>query len=93
MRENKTLAGRYEILERVGSGGMAIVYRGRDHRLGGREIAIKLLHPHLSTKDESLVRFKNEADAAAKLEHDNILKIFDAGIDQEEELVKTRMMR
>jgi len=85
MRENKTLAGRYEVLERVGSGGMAIVYRGRDHRLGGREIAIKLLHPHLSTKDESLVRFKNEADAAAKLEHDNILKIFDAGIDQEEE--------
>ena len=64
---------------------MAVVYRARDHRLGGREVAIKLLHPHLSARDDSLVRFKNEADAAAKLEHDNILKIFDAGVGDEEE--------
>ena len=73
---------------------MATVYRAKDHRLGGREVAVKLLHPHLSNRDDSLVRFKNEADAAAKLEHDAILKIFDAGIaDQEDAFIVMEFVR
>jgi serine/threonine-protein kinase len=75
---SRILDERYELLERVGSGGMAVVYRGRDLRLGGREVAVKVLHPHLAEREESKRRFKNEADAAARLRHDNILEVYDA---------------
>ena len=75
--DSERLDDRYELLEEVGSGGMAIVYRGLDHRLGGREIALKVLHPHLSVREQARVRFQNEADAAAGLEHENILKVYD----------------
>jgi len=71
------LDDRYELLEEVGSGGMATVYRGLDHRLGGREVALKVLHPHLSVRKQARIRFQNEADAAAGLEHENILKVYD----------------
>ena len=47
---------RYELLEEVGSGGMAVVYRGRDSALD-REVAVKLLHPHLAARAESRARF------------------------------------
>lgn len=75
---SRLLDQRYEILEEVGRGGMAIVYRGRDRRLGNREVAVKVLHPHLASSPDAKRRFKREADAAAQLEHDNILKVFDA---------------
>ena len=79
---SRLLDQRYEILEEVGRGGMAVVYRGRDRRLGNREVAIKVLHPHLTSSEDARRRFKREADAAAQLEHDNILKVYDAsGID------------
>ena len=75
---------RYELLEEVGSGGMAVVYRGRDTTLE-REVAIKVLHPHLAAKLESRARFSREAKAVARLSHPNILEIFDyAGDDAKE---------
>src|SRR5439155_23885405 len=71
---------RYELLEEVGTGGMAVVYRGRDTVLD-REVAVKVLHPHLAAKAESRARFSREARAVARLSHPNILEIFDFADD------------
>jgi serine/threonine protein kinase len=67
---------KYEILEEIGQGGMATVYRALDTRLN-REVAVKILHAHLASKAESRERFQREAHAVARLRHDNILEIFD----------------
>lgn len=67
---------KYELLERVGQGGMAVVYRGKDQSLG-REVAVKILHHHLADYQEARDRFEREARAVAKLSHENILEIFD----------------
>ena len=67
---------KYELLERVGQGGMAVVYRGIDRSLK-RVVAIKVLHKHLSDYQEARDRFEREAQAVAKLRHENILEIFD----------------
>jgi serine/threonine-protein kinase len=67
---------RYELLEPVGTGGMAVVYRGRDVALD-REVAVKLLHPHLASRSESRARFSREARAVARLSHPNIVEIYD----------------
>ncbi|NPC68906.1 protein kinase [Corallococcus exiguus] len=68
--------GRYRILEELGSGGMSVVYKGLDTALD-REVAVKVLHPHLAGKDESRRRLAREARAVAKLHHPNILEVFD----------------
>ncbi len=70
------LPERYHVLEEVGQGGMAVVYRAQDATLG-REVAIKVLHAHLLAEPESKARLYREAQAVAKLQHDNILQIFD----------------
>jgi tRNA A-37 threonylcarbamoyl transferase component Bud32 len=67
---------KYELLERVGQGGMAVVYRGLDRQLK-RVVAIKVLHKHLADYQEARDRFEREAQAVAKLRHENILEIFD----------------
>jgi len=67
---------KYELLERVGQGGMAVVYRGLDRTLK-RTVAVKILHKHLSDYQEARDRFEREAQAVAKLRHENILEIFD----------------
>jgi len=67
---------KYEVIQKIGEGGMATVYRGR-HTTLGREVAIKVLHPHLSASERNRMRFAREARAIEHLEHDNILKIFD----------------
>jgi len=79
---------KYELLERVGQGGMAIVYRGIDRSLK-RTVAIKVLHKHLSDYQEARDRFEREAQAVAKLRHENILEIFDysAKVDSESYIV------
>src|SRR6266545_3274661 len=70
------MLGRYALLEQVGSGGMAVVYRGRDTALD-REVAVKLLHPHLASAPESRARFSREARAVARLSHPSIVEIYD----------------
>ena len=71
-----TQIGKYDMIEEVGHGGMAVVYRGFD-RVLKREVAVKVLHPHLADRKESRLRLEREAIAVAKLRHENILEIFD----------------
>ena len=67
---------KYELLEELGHGGMATVYRARDRRLG-REVAVKVIHPHLRDSREVVSRFNAEAKAVAKLRHPNIVDVYD----------------
>ncbi|MEM6956363.1 MAG: serine/threonine-protein kinase, partial [Myxococcota bacterium] len=67
---------KYELLEEIGHGGMATVYRARDTRLE-RDVAIKVLHPHLQKTPEARQRFTREAKSVAKLRHDRIMEIHD----------------
>jgi eukaryotic-like serine/threonine-protein kinase len=70
--------GRYRVLSRVGSGGMADVYLAEDQLLG-RHVAVKLLHHHFAEDQEFVERFRREASSAAALSHPNIVAIFDRG--------------
>lgn len=75
------LNGRYQLLERVGSGGMARVYKAQDRALG-RIVAIKMLHESLTGDQGFLERFQQEAHAAANLTHPNIVTVHDIGQDR-----------
>ncbi len=77
-----TIAGRYELGERLGLGGMSTVRAAYDHRLE-REVAIKLLADHLAGDEQFVERFKREALSAARLVHPNIVQVFDFGFDKE----------
>lgn len=77
-----TLSNRYEIIERLGEGGMAIVYRAKD-RVLGRRVAIKVLRPQFAADTDFVERFRREAQAAASLSHPNVVNIFDVGTDGE----------
>ncbi|WP_438433546.1 Stk1 family PASTA domain-containing Ser/Thr kinase [Gorillibacterium sp. sgz500922] len=74
----QTLAGRYEILDRVGGGGMALVYKARDILLN-RVVAVKVLRPQFVHDEEFIQRFRREAQSAAALSHPNIVSIYDVG--------------
>jgi predicted Ser/Thr protein kinase len=71
-------AGRYELEELVGSGGMATVYRAHD-RLLERTVALKILHEHFARDEDSVERFQREARAVAQLTHPNIVTVIDRG--------------
>jgi serine/threonine-protein kinase len=70
--------GRYRVISRVGSGGMADVYLAQDQLLG-RQVAVKVLHQHFAEDQEFVERFRREASSAAALSHPNIVGIFDRG--------------
>src|SRR5271166_4278802 len=70
--------GRYRVLSRLGSGGMAEVYLAEDQLLG-RQVAVKVLHRHFAEDQEFVERFRREASSAAALSHPNIVAIFDRG--------------
>ena len=73
------MAGRYDIVEKIGRGGMGVVYRARDRDLD-ETVALKIIHPSLISVDETIVeRFKHETRVARRLAHPNILKVFDLG--------------
>ncbi|MBX3100782.1 MAG: Stk1 family PASTA domain-containing Ser/Thr kinase [Salinibacterium sp.] len=74
----RQLAGRYQVGELIGRGGMADVHVGQDNRLG-RRVAIKLLKPSLADDPAFRTRFRREAQDAAKMAHPTIVRIFDAG--------------
>ena len=75
----RVLGGRYELEEKIGSGGMAEVYKAHD-RLLARPVAIKILHEAYRSDVEFIERFHREAKSAARLSHPNIVSIFDVGV-------------
>ena len=78
----RLLDNRYQLTEKIGSGGMADVYRAQDVLLD-RVVAVKILHSNFATDNDFVVRFRREAQAAAKLSHPNIVNIYDVGKDNE----------
>ncbi len=78
----RTLAGRYELGERLGSGGMSTVLLAMDRHLE-RQVAIKLLAEHLADDEQFVTRFRREALSAARLVHPNIVQVYDFGLDEE----------
>ena len=76
--EGKLLGNRYEIIEKIGSGGMATVYRAKDLVLK-RFVAVKILRDEYTTDNEFIKRFNTEAESAASLTHPNIVSVYDVG--------------
>jgi eukaryotic-like serine/threonine-protein kinase len=77
-RPKRVLAGRYEVDSLLGQGGMARVFRGTD-RVLGRTVAVKVLSPQFAGDDQFVSRFRREAQAAAGLNHPNIVSVYDTG--------------
>ncbi len=75
---SKILAGRYELIEKIGDGGMAVVYKAKD-RLLNRFVAIKILKPEFIKDPKFIDSFRRESQAAAGLSHPNIVSVFDVG--------------
>jgi serine/threonine-protein kinase len=85
--------GRYRIVEQLGQGGMSVVYKGIDTALD-REVAVKVLHPHLAQRPESRKRLEREAKAVARLRHPNILEVYDyANENVPEAFIVTELIR
>jgi serine/threonine protein kinase len=74
------ISGRYELGDRLGSGGMSTVYRATD-RVLERTVAVKILAEHLSDDEKFVARFRREALSVAKLIHPNIVQVYDTGVD------------
>ncbi len=75
---------KYQVLEEIGHGGMATVYRAKDRRLG-RDVAVKVIHKHLRESAEVAARFVSEARAVAKLKHQNIVEVYDVSDEDDPE--------
>ena len=75
------IAERYEILGKIGTGGMADVYKAKDHKLN-RYVAVKVLKAEFREDTTFIRKFKSEAQAAAGLTHPNIVNVFDVGDDE-----------
>ena len=78
--EGKLLGNRYEMIEKIGNGGMATVYRATDKILK-RDVAVKILRDEFTTDEEFIKRFEVEAQSAARLTHPNIVSIYDVGTE------------
>ena len=81
----KIIGNRYEILKEIGNGGMAIVYKAKDHVLN-RDVAVKVLRDEYTTDSDFIKRFNTEAQSAANLQHPNIVAIYDVGHEEENNL-------
>ncbi len=84
MSAPQEIAGRYELGDRLGFGGMSTVHLAFDRRLE-RQVAVKLLAEHLADDEAFVFRFRREALSAARLQHPNIVQVFDSGQDPESE--------
>ncbi len=76
----KTIAGRYEILQKLGEGGMGVVYKAMQTSVE-RIVALKILHPQMTVNEEALKRFQREAKTTSKLRHVNSIHIYDFGVE------------
>ncbi|MFZ3132471.1 MAG: protein kinase, partial [Desulfosporosinus sp.] len=83
---SKIFGGRYEVLERIGDGGMAIVYKAKDLLLN-RVVTIKVLREQFTTDEDFIRRFRREAQSAASLSHPNIVSIYDVGKEGDTEYI------
>ena len=88
----RVLSARYELLDLIGSGGMADVYRAHDQLLD-RIVAVKILHVQFRNDEEFIGKFHREAQAAAKLSHSNIVNIYDVGIDGDDHYIVMENVR
>ena len=77
---DRTVDGRYVVRSRIARGGMATVYLATDTRLE-RDVALKVMHPHLADDEEFVARFHREAKSAARLNHPGVVAVFDQGAD------------
>lgn len=77
----RVLGNRYEIIELIGEGGMARVYKARCHLLN-RFVAIKILRSEFLEDEEFIRKFKRESQAAASLSHPNIMNVYDVGVEE-----------
>ena len=76
--EGKLLGNRYELIEKIGNGGMATVYKAKCHVLN-RYVAVKILRDEFTTDEEFIKRFNVEAQAVASFTHPNIVSVYDVG--------------
>ena len=76
--EGKLLGNRYELIEKIGNGGMATVYKAKCHVLN-RFVAVKILRDEFTTDEEFIKRFNIEAQAVASFTHPNIVSVYDVG--------------
>ena len=81
LEKGTVISKRYQIIEKLGSGGMAVAYKARDMRLG-RFVTVKVLKDEYSENAEFLAKFSSEASAAASLSHHNIVRVYDVGEDR-----------
>lgn len=81
IKEGVIIGERYEIMSRIGTGGMADVYKGRDHKLN-RYVAVKVLKPEFRQDELFVKKFQSEAEAAAGLLHPNVVNVYDVGEDR-----------
>ena len=81
LKEGMILGERYEIISEIGAGGMANVYKARDHKLN-RLVAVKVLKPEFRDDKSFIAKFQKEAQAAAGLTHPNIVNVYDVGEDE-----------
>lgn len=74
---------KYQVISFVGSGGMSSVYKVK-HMLLNKVLALKMIHPHLTSDKESLARFQREAEATSRLDHPNVVKVYEFGITKDD---------
>lgn len=80
LKHKDVVADRYEIVEEIGRGGYAIVYRAKDRSVG-RDVALKTIHPQAPQSSEVIERFKREAILASGLRHPNTVQVYDYGVE------------
>jgi len=83
--------GKYHLISELGKGGFGIVYEARDLSLD-REVALKVLHPYLAADDEFVARFRKEAKALAKLEHPNIVPVYEFAHEEDRHFIAMRYL-
>jgi serine/threonine-protein kinase len=86
LKAGTILGNRYEVIEKIGAGGMSIVYRARDTKLG-RYVTVKVLRDEFIADEEFVSRFKIEAQAAASLSHPNIVNVYDVGTEYDTQYI------